>query len=156
MMTDILYGESYAILEEEHDWDTDAIYHYEILYVTDDGIVLQKFHRNELKNVETVQSHPLFTTPIWKIEESEYDVIDPEDIIRIVFKDIYAKEAPADSSTYRDLIDKSILFEYFFDDLYSEMDRFHKGDQCYSQGEVGLSRDAPIKLSCSICPIRRL
>ncbi len=133
MMTDILYGESYAILEENHDWDVDTTFYYETLYVSNDGIVLQKFYRNELKNVRTLHAHPLFTTPIWEIEETYYELIDPEDIIRIVFKDIYAKEAPADSSIYRELISKSELFEPFFEDLYTEMGRFHRGDKCYSR-----------------------
>nr|WP_106782351.1 hypothetical protein [Lysinibacillus timonensis] len=136
MMAEILYGESYAILDEEHDWDTDTIFHYEVLYVTNNGVVLKKFYRNELKNVQTVHSSPLFTTPLWKIEESECDLIDPEDIIRIVFKDIYAKEAPANLSAYRNLINKSELFELFFDDLYTEMGRFYRGDQCYSREKL--------------------
>lgn len=132
MMTDRLFGESYAILDENHDWYNNQSYHYEILYVSDDGVILQKYYRNQLNNVRTLHSHSLFTTPIWEIEETEYEVIDPEDIIQIVFKNIYAKEAPTHSSSYRNLLNKSELFEHFFEDLYLEMGRFHKGDQCYS------------------------
>ncbi len=74
-------------------------YHYEILYVSDDGVILQKFYRNKLKNVQTFNLILYLPTPLWEIEETEYEVIDPEDIIGIVFKDIYAKEAPTNSST---------------------------------------------------------
>ncbi|WP_449444209.1 hypothetical protein [Ureibacillus acetophenoni] len=133
MMTDRLFGESYAILDENHEWDNNQSYLYETLYVSDDGVILQKYYRNLLKNVQTLNSHSLFTTPIWEIEETDYEIIDPEEIIRIVFKDIYAKEAPADSSSYRELLNKSVLFEHFFEDLYVEMDRFYKGDQCFSR-----------------------
>ncbi len=133
LMADILYGESYAILEENHAWDIDTTYYYEILYVTDDGIILQKFYRNKLNNVHTLQSHPLFTSTIWEIEETEYEIIDPEEIIRIVFKDIYAQEGPADSNAYCSLIDKSILFEHFFEDLYKEMGSYYNGNNCYSR-----------------------
>jgi len=133
MMTDQLYGESYAILEENHNWDIDTTYYYEILYVSDDGIILQKFYRNKITSLETIHSHSLFTTPIWEIEETDYEVIDPADIIHIVFKDIYAKEAPTSSSNYQSLLDKSELFEHFFEDLYIEMGRFHRGDKSFSR-----------------------
>ena len=144
MMTDRLYGESYAILEDDHEWDNDTNYYYEILYVSDDGVILQKYYRNKLKNVRTLQSHSLFTSPIWEIEETEHEVIDPEDIIGIVFKDIYAKEAPTNSNSYRNLLEKSELFEHFFEDLYFEMGRFHRGDQCFSRGKMGLCSNTPV------------
>lgn len=133
MKTDQLFEESYAILEENHQYGIGTAYIYEILYVSDEGVVIQNFYRNKLQNVHTIRTHSLFRYPIWSIEETDNEVIDPEEIISIVFKDIYAKEAPLDSSRYRTLLEKSELFEYFFEDLYFEMGRFHKGDKSYSR-----------------------
>ncbi|KGR79304.1 hypothetical protein [Ureibacillus manganicus] len=132
MMTEQLYGESYAILEEEYEPGIHRTCEFEVLYVSDDGVILQKFSSNEIQKEQTLHTHSLFTCPILEIEETDYEIIDPEEIIQIVFKDIYVKGAPTNSISYRRLLNKSELFEPFFKDLYIEMGRFHNGDKCLS------------------------
>lgn len=129
MQTDILFGESYAILEECNKWEFDTTFHYEVLYVSDDGIILKKFYRKKLDNVQTLESHPLFQSAIWVIEETTSEYINEEDIIQIVTKDVYASKVPINSSTYRYLVDRSELFEQFFEDLYNEMDSYYNGNK---------------------------
>lgn len=129
MQTDVLFGESYAILEECNTWEIDTTFNYEVLYVSDEGIILKKFYRKKLDNVQTLESHPLFQSAIWVIEETASEYINEEDIIQIVTKDVYASKVPTNSSTYRYLVDRSELFEQFFEDLYSEMDSYYNGNK---------------------------
>ncbi|PYF06398.1 hypothetical protein LG296_01075 [Ureibacillus chungkukjangi] len=127
LQTEVLYGESYAILEEDNTWEVDTTFQYEVLYVSDEGIILKKFHRKKLDNVQTLESHPLFQSAIWMIEETASEYINEEDIIQIVTNDVYASTVPTNSSTYRYLKERSELFEQFFEDLYSEMDNYYNG-----------------------------
>ena len=127
LQTDVLYGESYAILEEDNTWKVDTTFQYEVLYVSDEGIILKKFYRKKLANVQTLESHPLFQSAIGVIEETASEYINEEDIIQIVTNDIYASKVPTNSSTYRYLIERSELFEQFFEDLYTEMDNYYNG-----------------------------
>lgn len=128
MQTDVLYAESYAVLEEDNTWDVDTTFHYEVLYVSDEGLILKKFYRKKLDNVQTLEFHPLFqSTTIWMIEETASEYINVEDIIQIVTKDVYASKVPTNSSTYRYLLERSELFQQFFEDLYSEMDQYYNG-----------------------------
>ena len=129
MQTDVLFGESYAILEECNRWEMDTTFRYEVLYVSDEGIILKNFYRKELDNVQTLESHPLFPSAIWVIEETSSEYINEEDIIQIVTKDVYASKVPQNSSTYRYLVDRSELFEQFFEDLYNEMDSYYNGNK---------------------------
>lgn len=133
MQTELLYGESYAILEELTSWDLDTTFHYEALYVSEEGILLKKFYRKKLENVETVESHPLFQSAIWILEETTRESINVEDILEIITKDIYASKVPAHNNTYRYLLKRSGLFEPFFLDLYREMDSYYNGERQYSQ-----------------------
>ncbi|MDN4494624.1 hypothetical protein [Ureibacillus aquaedulcis] len=127
MQTDVLYGESYAILEEDNTWEVNTTFQYEVLYVSDDGLILKKFYRKKLDNVQTLESHPLFQSTIWIIEETASEYINEEDIIQIVTQDVYASKVPTNSSTYRYLLERSELFEQFFEDLYTEMDNYYNG-----------------------------
>ena len=127
MQTDILYGESYAILEEDSPCEIQTTFQYEVLYVSDEGIHLKKFYRKKLDNVQTLESHPLFQCAIWLIEEIESEYINEEDIIQIVTRDVYASTVPTNSRIYRSLVERSKLFEQFFEDLYSEMDSYYNG-----------------------------
>ena len=129
LQTDVLYGESYAILEEDNTWKVDTTFQYEVLYVSDEGIILKKFYRKKLTNVQTLESHPLFQSAIWVIEETASEYINEEDIIQIVTNDVYASKVPTNSSTYRYLIERSELFEQFFEDLYTEMDNYYNGEK---------------------------
>lgn len=136
MQTDVLYGESYAILEEYNAWDLDTTFHYEVLYVSEDGMILKKFFRKNLNNVLSLESHPLFQSAIWIMEETASEYINVEDIIQIVSQDIYAVKVPTNNSTYRYLVKQSELFEPFFDDLYAEMDSYYQGDKRYAQEKI--------------------
>ena len=127
LQTEILYGESYAILEEDNTWEVDTTFQYEVLYVSDEGIILKKFYRKKLENVQTLESHPLFQSAIWMIEETASEYINEEDIIQIVTNDIYASKVPSNCSTYRYLMERSELFDQFFEDLYFEMDNYYNG-----------------------------
>lgn len=130
LQTEILYGESYAILEEFNAWDLDSTFNYEVLFVTSDGeIILQKFYRNNLNNVTSIDSHLLFENSIWKIEETAYEYMNVEEIIRVVTNDIYSPTVSTNASDYRKLIKKSELFEQFFEDLYVEMDHYYRGNK---------------------------
>ncbi|MDI7743190.1 hypothetical protein QMK38_14395 [Lysinibacillus fusiformis] len=129
MQTEVLFGESYAILEEFNTWEIDTTFNYEVLYVSDEGIILKKFYRKKLENLQTLESHPLFQSAILVIEETASEYINVEDIIQIVTKDVYASKVPTNSSTYRYLVDRSDLFEQFFEDLYSEMDSYYNGQK---------------------------
>lgn len=129
MQTDILYSESYALLDEYSALDLDSTYHYELLYVYNGEIYLQKFYRKCLDNVVPVDKHPLFHTSIWKIENIATEYIPLEDIMTVVQEDPYSKNVPKKSSKYRHLILKSELFKLFFDDLYKEMDNYLRGDK---------------------------
>ncbi|TSI02265.1 hypothetical protein [Lysinibacillus sp. BW-2-10] len=133
MQLELLYGESYAILEDYHAWDLDTTFFYEVLYVSEDGIILKKFFRKNLDNVSIAESHPLFTTSIWEVEETASEYINAEDIVQIVTNDIYASKVPTKNSTYRYLLNRSDLFKQFFTDLYEEIDSFYHGDHRYSK-----------------------
>lgn len=132
MQTDILFGESYAILEEYNHWDLNTTFHYEVLYVSEEGVILKKFFRKKLENVHSFESHPLFQCAIWIIEETTSEYINAEDIIQIISKDVYAAKVPTSNSTYRYLMKKSELFEPFFKDLYTEMESYYNGDKRHS------------------------
>jgi len=129
MQTDILFGESYAILEEGSTWGLETSFYYEVLYVSEEGIILKKFYRKRLDNVQTLESHPLFQSSIWVIEEIDSEHINEEDIIQIVTKDVYASKVPNNSSNYQKLIERSDLFKPFFEDLYNEMDNYYNGEK---------------------------
>ncbi|WP_158583009.1 hypothetical protein [Lysinibacillus yapensis] len=133
MQTDILYGESYAILDECTSWDFDTTFHYEVLYVAAEGIILKKFYRKKLDNVEILESHPLFQSSIWIIEETTSEIINAEDIIKVVAQDIYASKVPTNNGTYQYLVKRSKLFEQFFEDLYEEMNGYYSEDQSRAQ-----------------------
>lgn len=128
MYIDTLYGESYAILEESNSYNFDTTFHYEVLFVGEDGVVLKKFLRRKMENITTIESHPLFTNSVWQIEETLNKQVPIEDIIRVVANDIYATKAPMDDPIYQQLIQQSELFEDFFDKLYFEMDSYYRGD----------------------------
>lgn len=128
LQTDVLYGESYAILEEFNKWDLNTTFHYEVLYVTEEAIKLKKFYRKNLENVTSFESHPLFQSAIWEIDEITCDFINAEEIIQIVSTDIYASKVPKNNSNYRYLLKRSELFEQFFEDLYLEMDSYYRGE----------------------------
>lgn len=132
LQADILYGESYAVLEEYNCHDLDTIFVYEVLFVSEDGIILKKFFRKKLENVAVLDKHPLFNSSIWEIEETTCEYINVEDIIQIVTMDIYASRVPKNNSTYRYLLERSDLFERFFEDLYLEMENFYRGENCNS------------------------
>ncbi|SOC23512.1 hypothetical protein SAMN05880501_11595 [Ureibacillus xyleni] len=132
MYIDTLYGESYAILEESNSSNLDTTFQYEVLFVREEGVVFKKFLRKKLENIITLDSHPLFTTSVWKIEETTSEYIDVEDIIQIVAHDIYASKAPIQDNIYQQLIRRSDLFEEFFDNLYLEMDSYYRGEKCNS------------------------
>ncbi|MEK9196764.1 hypothetical protein [Ureibacillus sp. FSL E2-3493] len=134
MQTEILFGESYAILEKynQRDLDLDTTFHYEVLYVSDEGLILKKFYRKKLENIKSLESHPLFQSAIWMIEERTSEYINTENIIQIVSKDVYAAKVPTNNSTYHYLMKKSELFEPFFKDLYNEMESYYNGDKRHS------------------------
>ena len=75
VQTEILYAESYAILEEYNALDLDSTFHYEVLYVVDGEMYLQKFYRKGLENVTPIEKHPLFHTSIWQIEKTSTEYI---------------------------------------------------------------------------------
>ena len=140
MQTDVLFGESYAILEEDTAWELDITTHnYEVLYVSEDGMILKKFTRKKLDNVQLLESHPLFQSAIWAIEETANDYINAEDVIQIVTNDIYASEVPTNNSTYRYLVNRSELFKHFFEDLYSEMDNYYQEDNRHLQEKLAFA-----------------
>lgn len=130
--TEILYAESYAILEEYNSLDLDSTYHYEVLYVADGVMYLQKFYRKCLENVTAIDKHPLFHASIWKIQETSTEYIQLDELMTIVCEDPYSKEVPKKSSFYRHFVLKSELFTQFFDDLYSEMADYLNGDKQHS------------------------
>lgn len=132
MQTEVLYGESYAILEEFNTWELNTTFYYEVLYVTEEAIKLKKFYRKDLENMTSFESHPLFQSAIWEIDETACEFIHAEEIIQIISKDIYASKVPENNSTYRYLVKRSELFEQFFEDLYLEMDSYYRGDNRHS------------------------
>lgn len=127
LQTEVLFGESYAILEE-FKRDLNSTFHYEVLYVTEEAIKLKKFNRKNLENVILIESHPLFQSAIWEIDETSSEYINPEEIIQIVSNDIYASKVPKNNSNYQYLLKKSELFKHFFEDLYIEMDSYYRGE----------------------------
>jgi hypothetical protein len=132
LQTDVLYGESYAILEEINTWELNTTFNYEVLYVTEEAIKLKKFYRKNLDHMTSFEAHPLFQSAIWEIDETTCEFINAEEIIQIVSKDIYASKVPKNNSTYRYLVKRSDLFEQFFEDLYIEMDSYYRGKNRHS------------------------
>ncbi|RTQ96284.1 hypothetical protein [Lysinibacillus telephonicus] len=128
LQTEVLFGESYAILEEFNKWNPNTTFYYEVLYVTEEAIKLKKFNRKNLDNVIPIESHPLFQSAIWEIDETSCEYINAEEIIQIVSKDIYAPKVPKNNSNYQYLLKRSELFEHFFEDLYKEMDSYYRGE----------------------------
>ena len=133
---DVLYGESYAILEETSAWDFNSTCHYEVLYVSDEGINLQKFYRKELENTTSVDSHPLFQGAVLQMEEVSCETISIDDIIDTVYTDLYSSKLTTKNEHYRKLLRKSELFYQLFVDLY------HEVDNCYREGENNLEKKA--------------
>lgn len=127
--TEILYAESYAILEEYNSSDLDSTFHYEVLYVADGVIYLQKFYRKCLENATLIDKHPLFHSSIWEIQETSIEYIPLDELITVICKERYSKKVPKNNSIYRHFVLKSELFEQFFEDLYSDMMNYLNGDK---------------------------
>lgn len=134
LQIDLLYGESYAILEETSAWDFDSTCYYEVLYVSDEGMHLQKFCRKELENTTSINFHPLFQGSVLQMEETLCQTVSIDDIIDTVYTDLYSSKLTTKNKHYRKLLRKSELFYQFFVDLY------HEVDNCFLEEERSIEK----------------
>lgn len=110
------------ILEEYDAWDLDSKYYYEVLYVKDSRINLQRYYRDSLNNVLSITLPKRFREDVWQIEELSHEQFSVTKIMPILFDDLYVTDVPVKHKSYLALLKKSSLFERFFTDLFKEAD----------------------------------
>ncbi|WP_332646573.1 hypothetical protein [Lysinibacillus sp. 54212] len=108
------------ILEEYDAWDLDSKYYYEVLYVKESRMNLQRYYRNYLNNVISIHLPKRFREDVWQIEEVSHEQFSVTKIMPILFDDLYVMDVPVKHKSYLALLKKSSLFERFFTDLFKD------------------------------------